>query len=250
MNFKFLFLPAIVIATIALVVWWYIAPEQIGFVTGAATLIYGTSAWWLDRTRGDWWQLAFLPVLLFATTMAYGLLLSNRPIIIICAALLVIAETVYWRYAYLYAVRPASYPAFALERLSAYLNVVIIFSAAASAFGVRTFLGVDFKFLSLIFILVSALVLYQWVWISKVEWPAAWRNIVLLTVVMAELFASAAFLPLDFNVLGFLLATGYYALISLSADHLSHSLDRRRVTSILLIVAACWLIVLVTARWF
>ncbi len=249
MNFKFLFLPAFFLFTVGLVIWWYLSPAQIGYAIAVATAGYALGAWWLDRDRHDWWQLAFLPVFLFASATTYGLLISARPALIIFAALLVIAETVYWRFAYLYALRPSSYPAFALERLSFYVNFAIIFCASAAAFGVRTFLGIRLGIIAPLFALIIALIVYQWAWISKVEWKSAWRHIVVFAVIMTELFFIASFLPLDFNVLGFLLATSYYAFISLAANQLEHTLDGRRVKLIFAVVGASWLIVLLTARW-
>jgi hypothetical protein len=57
-------------------------------------------------------------------------------------------------------------------------------------------------------------------------------------------------LPLDFNILGFMLASTWYALSGIVAAHVSGRLTAGRLRLILGIIFGSWLIILVTARWF
>lgn len=250
MDSKIFFLPAIVLAILALHGWWFLRISDFGLILLAIAAIYFAAAWWLDRSRRDWWSFAILPTLLNWSVLSYALIVSNGLLRTIVVILSVVMSVIYWRLIYLYVVRHTSYKPFSLERLAPYLSFATVFFAASAAYGLRIFLDVPETQLWAILIVFQLGIVHQWLWSHKVSWQNAWRYAVAFMLVITELFFVLDFLPFDYNILGFMLASAWYAISGLAANYVAGRLTGNKTRLIIFLVFATWLIILVTARWF
>ncbi len=250
MPYLFLVIPYIVVLTAGLLSWWFLDPTSVAWVLGGITIGYLLAAWRLQQARSDWWRFAITPILLAVAGLLFSLLVSGRFSPIAVLAGIGLLEIPYWRYVYLYAARPGSYAPFSLERLSASLNFLTVYFLAAAAYGLKTFLDVPAWLITLSFALLIALLWNQWLWASKVSLAHGWRYAVVATIVLVELFWLQSFSPLDFRLLAFPLATGYYVLLNLMSLRLSGNLERRSLYALGAVMLASWVAVFLTAQWF
>lgn len=250
MDSKIFFLPAIMLAVVGLHGWWFLRITDFGIILLMTAIIYFGAAWWLDNSRRDWWSFAILPTLLSWSVLSYGLIVSTSLLRVLVIVLSVFMSIIYWRLVYLYVVRHTSYKPFSLERLAPYLSFVTVFFAAAAAYGLRIFLDVPGIQLWVILIIFQLGIVHQWLWSHKVSWKSAWRYAAAFILVITELFFIFDFLPFDYNVLGFMLASVWYAISGLAANFIAGRLTGNKTKLIIFLLLVTWIIVLVTARWF
>lgn len=250
MSYVFLILPYITLLTAGLFGWWYFDPASIMWVLVGIIVGYAFGAWWLDQSRSDWWRFAVTPTLLAISGLLFSLLVSGRPaaaVVLIGIGFLVL---LYWRYAYLYAARPGSYAPFSLERLAASLDLLAVYFLAAAAYGLKTFLDVSVWSITAVFAAFSILLWMQWLWTHKISRQAGWKYALAGAVILIELFWLQSYSPLDFRLLAFPVATGYYVLLNLMSQKMTGGLERRKIYVLGAIVIVSWLAVFLTARWF
>lgn len=250
MNLRFLLVPLIALLSAGLLIWWYVQPTMLGPVLGVGTVIFLFTAQRLDRTRSDWWRFAILPVIWLTSVLFFSTLVSGPFSMPALLALAFIGIVAYWRCADLYTTASARYRPFSLERLSGLLNFLGIFFFAAAVYGAKTFLDVPTWLVVLCFSIFVCLTLYQWVWITKLDWRKSWRWPVTAAIVMIELFFLVLSFPLDFRIMGFFVAVVYYAVLSLINQRLAQDMPAKSFRLAFVLIIIVWLAVLVTARWF
>lgn len=196
-----------------------------------------------------WWNFALLPLLSQLVVLGYAIVVSSQVLVSFLLTALVIFLYIYWRYVYFYLHRPQRYPSFSLEQLSFYINYLLIFLLGALAFGLRSFLNYNLAILAGGVAVITALVLYQIMWVSKVEWQKFGWYLLIYLVIMMEAFWALSFLPLNHNLLGFLWASVYYFFSVMLNDLLNHQLAGKRVRVYLIMIASGWVVLLLSARW-
>ncbi len=249
MNFRFLIPVYIFLLTAAMFGWWYSAPEQMIFSGGLLIIGYFAAAWWLTSERNDWWCFALTPVLLALASISFGLLIPGSWLLGLMLAIVTILEAVYWGYAFRYASHSPAYQPFSLERLSASFHFLTIFFVAATAFGLRTYLDFPFSLIAPIFSALVCVLVLQWIWVSKTSFSKSWRFGLVAALVVIETAYVATFFPLDYRLLGFLVASTYYAIMYLVASSTAGTLTKRQLRLIAAVIVLCWLAVFLSGRW-
>lgn len=250
MDSRIFFLSTIGLLIALLHGWWFVRIVDLGVLIVAIVILYLVAAWWLDHSRADWWSFAILPTLLNWSAFTYALILNNERLTIVVLLASALLSIFYWRLMFLYVFKHTSYKPFSLERLAPYLSFITVFFTAAAVYGLRTFLNIPDIQLAGILILFQLGLVHQWLWAHKVDWRSAWLYALVFILVITELFFVLNFLPIDFNVKGFMLASVWYSLSGISADYLRGHLTKNRLRLIIGLLFGTWLIVLVTARWF
>ena len=237
------------LSTLVLLEWFIIQPTYLLIALGLIILLQLIIAWILKLSAGaGWWRFAILPVLASVVVSAYLSLLVNNWLIQILVIFLAVFNFVYWRLVYLYLTKSSRYISFSLENLSFYINFIIIFFLGSVAYGLRLFLSADPLWLGIMIAVLSGLVIYQLMWVSKKD-RATWPYWLAIWLVLLEAFYIFMLLPLDYNLLGFFWASFYYVIVSLLNDQLSAKLNKTKIKLYLTLITASWLILLITARW-
>ena len=250
MRFRFFILPFIVLLTVAAAISWFYRPTYGIWIMFILLIGYLWSAWWLDPERSDWWRFAITPWLLSLALLLFCLLVSGGWLVFVFITLLVLLQAVYWRYVLVYTDSAASYTPFSLERLSFIINFLVVFLLASAMYGFKTFLDISTWILLPIFGVCLAILISQRLWISKATGGVAWRLAGSLFIGTIQIFLLTSFLPLDFRLLGFLVAAAYYGFISLGSEVTDNTVNRRNVWILITILTLASLAVFLTARWY
>jgi len=250
MDSRLLFLPTIVVSFIAIIVWWYLRTVDFGIIMGVVGFINLAAAWWITRERRDWWSFSIVPALLLWSSLSYSLVVLNSSIALISVIVATVLAILYWRLVFLYAFNHTAYRPFSLERLFGYASFIILFFSISAAYSLKTFLDLPTWQPATIILLIVIGLAYQWQWMQKIDWKQAWPYVVLFPIAITELFFVAAFLPLDSSILGFLLASTWYAISYLAATNVAGRLTPQQLRLISGTVIFLWIILLLTARWF
>jgi hypothetical protein len=232
--------------------WWLKQDPQNFLVIGSAMILFCLLAAIVISARAKekhWWNAALLPLVANTVVLGYTVIVSSQLLIDFLVVVLLVLNYVYWRFVYFYYNRPSRYTSFSLENLSFYVNFISVFFLGALAYGLRAFLQYSlWSFLAGVAV-VLALILYQGVWAAKVDWHQyGWYGLIHLLILL-EFFGVLSLLPLDYNLLGLLWASIYYLLLILFNDLMSHRFNHKRLRRYLFLVAAVWLVLLLTASW-
>jgi len=201
-----------------------------------------------DINKG-WQNFVILPSLMSAVVIAYCTLLSSKLIIQSLFIFNIILLYLYLRYLYYYLVLPASYEAFSIENISSYGNFLTFFLAAATIYGLQSFLNTSIWLLMVIMLVVTGLIAYQVIWTNKIDLSQGLPYIFISCLIIAELFWSISFLPLNHNISGLALAICYYMLIGLVRHFLLDKLDKKKIKLYLGFGFTSLIVLLFTARW-
>lgn len=250
MDQRIIFLPLLIVSQIIIGAWWYQQPESFMWLGAAILLINLASAKWLGSTRIDWWKFALLPSVLMISGLSYALMISVPSLALGVIGVSVFGSIIYWRLVFLYAFKQGSFRPFSLERSSTYLSLIAIFFSAAAIFGFKTFLDYPDWQLFGVSLLMSAALVTQWLWFEKAEQHLNWIYGAILMLGLAEFYIALSFLPINFHLLGFMLAVMWYGLSSLLSRQISGQLNLARARFILIVTILVSLAVLLTARWF
>ena len=245
------FLPFIFTVVIFSSVEWYLAHPKMFFILLIIVVILNFLVAYLfnKQKQNDWWRFALLPVLANILVFSYLVILTSSSLIQILIVLLTIFNYIYWHYVFYYLYRQNQYTAFSLENFSFYINFILVFLLGSLAYGLRSLLSLNILLLSGIVLIVLVLIVLQIFWISKFSWRNNKIYLSIIILVLMELFFMLSFLPLDYNLLGFIWATGYYLVISMVNDKLKDRLTKIKVKYILVLVFISWLILFLSARW-
>ena len=250
MRFRFFILPFVVLLTTVSAVWWYLVPTNGLWIMSILLIGFLWAAWWLEPERVDWWRFAVTPWLVSLAILLFCLLISGQWLIYSLMALLVFLQAIYWRHVLIYTDADAVYTPFSLERLSFNLNFLAVFFLASAMYGFKTFLNISTWILVPVFGVCLALFISQRLWISKADRGVTWRLAGSLFIGVLQIFIITSFLPLDFRLLGFLVAATYYGFVSLGTQITDQTVNRRDMLVLIILLTMACLAVFVTARWY
>ncbi|MFH1823053.1 MAG: hypothetical protein ABH830_05130 [Patescibacteria group bacterium] len=202
-----------------------------------------------SQDKKDWWNFSLLPVLFHISIAFYATLLNQRIIVHLLYILVFIFTYFYFRNIYAFLVKPDTYKPRTLENISSYGNFLVIFFSFATIYGLQSFLNSPVWLLMLISIFFISLVVYNVIWANKIDYKIGLIFILICTLILVEIGWSLSFLPLNYNVLGLIIAICYYMLIGLVRFYLNNNLVKNILKVYLSLGIITIIIILFTASW-
>lgn len=240
-------------AVIWLLSWWWLTQNPKSFLLIDFILmmffLFAAIGICAKAKEKKWWNAALLPIISNVIALGYLTILSSPVLIGLIVVLLVVLNYTYWRFVYFYYNAPGRYTSFSLENLSFYVNFLSVFFLGALAFGLRSFLQYDFWLVLVGVAVISAAILYQAMWASKINWRQYGWHFFVYWLVLLEFFGVLNLLPFNHSLLGFLWASIYYLLLVLFNDLINRRFNRRRLFLYGTLVLFSWVILLLTATW-
>src|SRR3989338_7576460 len=220
---------------------YFFYPRLIYLTAVLAILLIFFAVWQFggaSKIDSQWWNYLILPAIMTLAVMAYSVFISHKLIIQLLFISNLVFLYLYLRHLYYYLFNPLAYEAFSLENISSYVNWLIFFLLAATLYGLESFLNLSIFWLALIIISAAALLVYQIIWVNKIELMVGLPYILLSCLILVELFWSISFLPFNYNIAGLSLAICYYVIIGLVKNHLFNKLDAAKVKIYLILGSA------------
>jgi len=197
----------------------------------------------------EWWNYLILPAIMSSSVMAYSVFLSSKSVIQLLFFLNLLFLYFYLRHVYYYLLNPIVYEVFSIENISSYVGWFSFFLFSATIYGLQSFLNLPIFRLALIMLLVAALIIYQIIWVNKIEFKKGLPYILISCFILVELCWSISFLPFNYNISGLCLAICFYIVTGLIKNYLLDKLDAARVKMYLILGLASLFLILFTARW-
>lgn len=252
MNFN-VFIPLVfALAASSSLLYFTKQPSVIWWVLVMLMVLALFAAWSFCRQAKNyfgWWQFSLLPILTNLTVLMYLVIVADRHLIYVLTLAVMVFNYIYWRYLYFYLNNPRRYQSFSLEFLSFYLGFVLVFLASAALFGLKFLLNLSSWWVSVGAAVYLLAIIYQFTWISKYDYKKAWIYLALMWLILVEWFIVLLKLPLNYNVLAFVFATGYYLLVVIVNDKLKNKLDAPRLKLYISISVVVSVAALISARW-
>lgn len=199
--------------------------------------------------KENWWNFAILPSLFFLCTITLSLIIPNTAVIQILFFINIIFQYFYFRIIFYYLIHESKYKKGSLENISSYGNFLIYYYLASSIFGLHVYLGVKIWLLMLFLLIATALIIYQVLWVNRIEIQRGILYILLMCLCLIQIAWSASFLTLSFYILGLILAICYYILIGLVRFYLIGNLNKSLIKIYLLFGLSSIILVLLTSNW-
>ncbi len=197
----------------------------------------------------EWWNYLILPAVMSSVVMAYSVFLSSKTVIQLLFALNLVFLYLYLRHIYYYLLSPSQYEIFSIENISSYVSWLSFFLLSATIYGLQSFLNLPIFRLVLIVLAVAALIVYQIIWVNKIDFKKGLPYILIICLILVELCWAISFLPFNYNISGLCLAICFYAIIGLVKNYLLDKLNAARVKMYLILGLVSLLLILFTARW-
>lgn len=144
---------------------------------------------------------------------------------------------------------PERYQAYTLENLSLAANLLVVFLASASLYGVQLYLGLGWIMLISLCLAMTVTVSLQSVWVHKFDRSRAWIWCLVLVLGITELFIALSLFPTSYTVNGVVIAIAYGTIMNIIRLANRSNLERRAVFSTLGLSASLIILTLATARW-
>ena len=211
-------------------------------------LLLGRLVGWQPRS-GTFWNLVFAPLAFSVSGMALFLLLETtweRAAVAVLVAVIVFAFS---EQVFAYVHVPVTYQPYAIQHLSLGMNTLTVFFAAAFSFGTRTFMQTPLWMSTPAMFILSTYVMYQALWVSKMEHERARAYGLCGGVVMAEVFLALSFLPTGIYVNAAMTALAAYAFLGLSRAWFLEQANHRLITRYVVAVTVFAALLFLTAQW-
>ncbi|MHB8904152.1 MAG: hypothetical protein ACYC40_03570, partial [Patescibacteria group bacterium] len=119
----------------------------------------------------------------------------------------------------------------------------------SSLYGLSSFISFPTSFLLLFFLPIAFLLFVQFAPLRKDFWSENKFLLPINVLILLELALALSFLPLNFNLLGFCLALGYYFLLTVMRFRWQGKLDRRNLKNLVILSIVIVFILFLSARW-
>ncbi|MBI2415474.1 MAG: hypothetical protein HYV33_02290 [Candidatus Kerfeldbacteria bacterium] len=217
-----------------------------GFVATTALVV-----WCLHQPhwRSEYVALGCSPLLVVVSGYSFILIQELPWLIISLIAVISLFYFIYVKHLAVYVGDPAHYVPYSLEHISTYSNVVASFFFYVSIFMFFILQVSRLRYMMLMALVVTAVIVWQTFWIQKITGRAARWFIIAITLVITETVWVVHFWPVSFFVSGFLLTLVLYVLLHLCRHHLTTTLTRTIIWRYLGIGGLAAVLLLLTARW-
>lgn len=247
------FLPLLVVVFVAaLSEIFFFWPQMIYVILVLAILLFFFVARQFTKASSEnesWWNYLILPAFFFSSLIVFSAMIPNRFLVQLLFILNIIFLYIYFRTIYYCLIKTDYYRDYSMENLSAYGNFLTFYFISSAVYGFQSFLNISVWFLIIIMLVATGLIVYQVMWINKIDIQIGFFYILLICLVIAELVWAASFLPLSFYILGLFLSICYYMLIGLAKFYLLAKLEKKVIKLYLGFGFFSILIVLFTSRW-
>ncbi len=197
----------------------------------------------------QWWNYFILPAVMSSVIIGYSIFLSSKLIIQFLFILNLFFLYFYLRHIYYYLINPSAYEIFSIENISSYISWFSFFMLSSVIYGLQSFLNLPILNLALIFLAVSILIIYQVIWVNKIDFKSGLPYILISCLLLVELCWSISFLPFNYNISGLCLAICFYVIIGLIKNYLLDKLDANKVKMYLMLGSISLFLILLTAKW-
>ena len=214
-----------------------------------ALLIILTVKYLVEKNSSNpWLPFIFSPLLVFLGGEFYAIFLSNYFYLLAIFLVIIWFVYSYLRNLYYYLAYGAPEREKKIDSLLLSGGFISVWAFASALFNIQAFLNWPFWLLLLIFAPFVWLSFAYFSWWQK-NFSSAGLAIFFNTVVLLELTWVLSLLPLNYNILGFLLALFYYFLLFSLRLSWRRELNRRRLRLVLVGSSIIIFLILLTAAW-
>lgn len=180
---------------------------------------------WRVKTY-EFWSFLGTPWLLVASSFGMFLFFEYSLAKIALAIIVSLGVFLYAEHLFSFVHLPATYRPNSLEHLSLLVNVLVVFLLSATFFGLVLFLQVSPWLLVWAYLALNFFVVYNILWVSKIEHSRALAYALGGAVIMSEFFVALVYLPDSFYSSAAVLATFFYVYQGICRAHLLEKLSR------------------------
>lgn len=204
---------------------------------------------WKKIELKEIWQFLIPPVFLVATSYIFIFFIEGVLYTQLFIFFVVFLYGNFIENTFLYLYQPVKYQPYALENISAYVNLASMFFMGASFHSSIIFLNTSGAMSSLFIFIFTMVMVIQMIWINKIVLRGNYLIVVIIALLVTEIFWSTVFLPSSYLVNGLIMALSYYFLVGILRYWLLNSLDRKVFKRYIIISLSIFIVIALSARW-
>ena len=227
-------------------------PAAIPFLTLLAASVVAAGVGRLagyGRDLEGWWHVAITPVVFVVATALFLLFIETPVFYWIIPGVAGLFLFFFCEHLFRFVHLPGLYQPYALEHTSLVLHAGSMYFLATTFFGLQMFLQAPVWLLAVIFVFVSAALVYETLWVSKIRDTFALKAAGVLGLVLGQAFLVFAILPISFLVSGTSIAILFYVLLGMLRASSLQKLSGVVLKRYLLTGGALLTLILLTAQW-
>lgn len=197
----------------------------------------------------EFWSLVGTPWLLIASSFGLFLFFEHSIAKITLAIIVSLGVFLYAEHLFSFVHLPTTYRPNSLEHLSLLVNVLIVFLLSATFFGLVLFLQIPHWLLIWPFLGFTFFIVYNILWVSKIEHTRALAYALGGAIIMSEFFVVLVYLPASFYTSAAILATFFYVYQGICRAHLLEKLSRPVVMRYLTLGVVLLVLVFSSGQW-
>jgi len=199
---------------------------------------------------GRLWRLLITPGLFLVSSLLYLVFLESYLIRQLSVVFFAVLFWTFLKVVLLWINYRPKYQPHSLENISIHINLINTFLFGIGFYSLLVFLEFNFWLLLTIFIFACLLMNYQVIWVSQKSLNQAWHFILVISLILAEVFIAVSYLPTSVYVNSLLVTLTYYLMTGLGRNWLLDIKETKVVWRYVIITAICFIIILLTAKWF
>jgi hypothetical protein len=189
------------------------------------------------------------PALSFILIIVFTSLLTSKILVHLIFILEFVLIYIYFKSIYYKLLNNKKYIKGHLENFSSYANFILFYFLSSVIYGYQVYLGINFSILSLFFLVIAILIVYQVFWVNNLSTKENIFFIFMIVFCLLEMSWVVSFMSLSYYILGLLLSVCYYIIIGLSRFFLLGKINKKIIKSYLVFGFLSIIVVLLTARW-
>ncbi len=237
------FLGLFAIATLQTNVWLWFGVVLLVAILGLGSLC----GWGADLER--WGLIAVTPALFISSGFAFMLFVEPQWLLVLIAIGVAIFVGLFLEHVFRFVYVPGIYQPYAIEHTSIVLHIVSIYFFSTMFYGLHTFLLTPVWIIASVFFLLSALFVYETLWVSKVASTTASHIALLGALVLTQLFVATAFLPTSFFVNAAIVAVAFYVFLGVIRASLLQRLSGVALKRYTIAGGIFLIVILLSAKW-
>lgn len=202
------------------------------------------------KNKEKYWPLfSVLPILIFSGLSFYSALIASKFLVQVIFLFSFLLNFYYLRTLYYYLVKKEYNRGLQIGSFSVLAGFFIIFSFYASVFILPLFINLNPALLVLMPLPIVWFLFFKGAYFNLNSFKEGYLIFLINTLILVQLSWVLSYLPLNSNILGFVVALIYYLLLIVSLLHFKGNLSRKAIKWPLVLVLVSIFILFLTARW-
>jgi len=217
---------------------------------GALVIFLGVKSLGQKNKEEFWPFFSLIPIIIFLSFSLYSALIFSQTLIQLFFITAFVINFYYFKIIYYYLFKDKEEQKNQLRPFFTFAGFFSIFCLYSSIYLLPLFINISPFLLALSPIVVVYFLFFQGIYFYSNSFKESWLIVTINTLILLQISLILSYFPLSSHILGFIVALGYYLLLTISILNFKNKISRQTLKWPLVLVIVSVSVLLLTARWF